>query len=274
MRASSPAVSASSGISRASRRPRRIASVHSSARTSRSPALARVALVEDEVDDGEHAVQAVGHLGVDRHLVRDVRGGDLALGAHEALGHRGLGDEEGARDLRRGQAAEGAQRQRDAGVHRQRGVTAGEDAGAGGRRPGRSRPRAPGPPRGGRAPSACAGWAGGRAGRARGAGDRSPCAAPPCVIQAPGLSGTPSRGHAASATAKASCSASSASWKSPPRWRISVARTRPDSSRKARSTALLTSRGPASPGAPRRGRSRRWGCAPRGRGRRRGRPPR
>ena len=86
-----------------------------------------VALVEDEVDDGEHAGQAIGHLGVAGDAVGDPGRRDLALGAHQALGHRRLGHEEGARDLRRGQPAEGAQGQRDAGVHRQRGVTAGED---------------------------------------------------------------------------------------------------------------------------------------------------
>ena len=87
----------------------------------------RVALVEDEVDDGEHAGQAIGHLGVAGDAVGDLGRSDLALGAHQALGHRRLGHQEGARDLGRGQPAECAQGQRDAGVHGQRGVTAGED---------------------------------------------------------------------------------------------------------------------------------------------------
>jgi hypothetical protein len=86
-----------------------------------------VALVEDEVDDGEHRGQAIGQVGVLGHAVRDVCRCDLALGPHEALGHRRLGDEEAARDLGRRQAAERAQRQRDARLHGERRVTAGED---------------------------------------------------------------------------------------------------------------------------------------------------
>ena len=60
----------------------------------------RVALVEDEVDDGEDAGEAIGDLGVVGDAVGDPRRRDLALGAHQALGHRRLGHEEGARDLR------------------------------------------------------------------------------------------------------------------------------------------------------------------------------
>src|SRR5712691_794164 len=60
------------------------------------------------------------------------------------------------------------------------------------------------------------------------------------VIHAPGFLGTPSAGHRASATAKASWTASSARSKSR-RIRISVARARPPSSRKARSTTSRVS---------------------------------
>src|SRR5438552_16693070 len=63
------------------------------------------------------------------------------------------------------------------------------------------------------------------------------------VIQAPGFRGRPSDGHLTSATRKASWTASSARSKSP-RILISVARTRPVSSRKARSTtSRVTSAG-------------------------------
>ena len=52
---------------------------------------------------------------------------DLPLGADDPLGHRRLGHEEGARDLRRREAAEQAQGQRDLRLARQRRVAAGED---------------------------------------------------------------------------------------------------------------------------------------------------
>ncbi len=52
---------------------------------------------------------------------------DLALGAHETLGHRRLGDQERTGDLLRRETAERAQRQRHLRLERQRRVTAGED---------------------------------------------------------------------------------------------------------------------------------------------------
>ena len=51
---------------------------------------------------------------------------DLALGADDPLRHRGLADQERARDLRCAEAAEQAQRERGLRVARQRGVAAGE----------------------------------------------------------------------------------------------------------------------------------------------------
>ena len=51
----------------------------------------------------------------------------MRLRAHQALRHRRLRHEECAGDLVRRKAAEGPQRERDLGVERQRGVTAGED---------------------------------------------------------------------------------------------------------------------------------------------------
>src|SRR5581483_3754283 len=60
------------------------------------------------------------------------------------------------------------------------------------------------------------------------------------VSQAPGVRGTPSRRHRSSASVKASCAHSSARSQSPVT-RMSVATTRPHSSRKARATAASTS---------------------------------
>jgi hypothetical protein len=87
----------------------------------------RVALVEDQVDDRAHRGEAVGQQVVGRHAERDPGRLDLALGAHQALGHRRLADQEGARDLGRGEAAERAQGQRHLGVEVERRVATGED---------------------------------------------------------------------------------------------------------------------------------------------------
>ena len=67
---------------------------------------AAVALVEDQVDDREHRGEAVGEQVRRRHAKRDPGVLDLALRADEPLGHGLLGDEEGAGDLVRRQAAE------------------------------------------------------------------------------------------------------------------------------------------------------------------------
>ena len=83
--------------------------------------------VVDEVDDGQHRAQAVGQLVILRHAVGDPGGLDLALGAHEALRHRRLGDEEGARDLLGRQPAEQAQGERHLRLRGERRVAAGED---------------------------------------------------------------------------------------------------------------------------------------------------
>ena len=61
------------------------------------------------------------------------------------------------------------------------------------------------------------------------------------MIQAPGLDGVPSRGQRSSAIVKASCTASSASWRSP-RTRVSVATARPHSSLKTRPTSVVNAR--------------------------------
>ena len=62
-----------------------------------------------------------------RHAQRDAGVADLPLRAHEPLRERRLGDEEGACDLGRLEAADEAQRQRDLCLRRERRVAAGED---------------------------------------------------------------------------------------------------------------------------------------------------
>ena len=86
-----------------------------------------VALVEDQVDDREHRGEPVGQEVGRGHPERDSGGPDLGLRAHQPLRHRRLRHEERAGDLVRLQPAQCPQRQRDLGVERQRGVTAGED---------------------------------------------------------------------------------------------------------------------------------------------------
>ena len=66
----------------------------SRARTSSVAVGRRVALVEDQVDDVQHAREALGQLVVGRHAVGDAGGDDLALRPHEPLVHRRLGGEE------------------------------------------------------------------------------------------------------------------------------------------------------------------------------------
>ena len=81
----------------------------------------RVALVEHEVDHLEHRRQTLGQLVATRDLKRHARLAERALRAHDALRDRPLGDEKRPRDLRRRQAAQQTQRQRDArlpGQHR------------------------------------------------------------------------------------------------------------------------------------------------------------
>ena len=85
-----------------------------------------VALVEDQVDDREHGVEPLGQQVLGRHPEGDPGGRDLALRPDEALRHRRLGDQERARDLRRAEPAERAQRQRDLRLGRERRVAAQE----------------------------------------------------------------------------------------------------------------------------------------------------
>ena len=62
-----------------------------------------------------------------RHPIRDARRLDLGFGAGDPLAHRRLLHEEGTGDLGHGQTADHPQRQRDAGLHRERRVATGED---------------------------------------------------------------------------------------------------------------------------------------------------
>jgi len=86
-----------------------------------------VALVEDQVDDGEDGGQPGGQLVARGHLVRQPALADRALGAHEALRDRGLGHEECARDLDRAQPAYQPQREGHAALGGQRRMAARED---------------------------------------------------------------------------------------------------------------------------------------------------
>ena len=86
-----------------------------------------VALVENQIDHGEHGRQARGQLGPFGHLVGKFAIADRPLGTHEPLGDRGLGHEKGSRDLRRREASYQPERERDAAVGWQTRMTAGKD---------------------------------------------------------------------------------------------------------------------------------------------------
>jgi hypothetical protein len=79
----------------------------------------RVALGEDEIDHCEDRGEACGKVVVGRDLIRNAGDLDLALGARQALAHCRLGHEEGAGDLRCGEAAQGPQREGHARLHRE-----------------------------------------------------------------------------------------------------------------------------------------------------------
>src|SRR5262249_18461357 len=73
----------------------------------------RVALVEDQVEHVQDDPQPGGALWLRREAERDAAGLDGLLGAADALSDRRLRDEEGSRDLRRRQAADRAQGERE-----------------------------------------------------------------------------------------------------------------------------------------------------------------
>jgi len=93
----------------------------------RVAAVRGVALVEDQVDDGEHSREALAQLSAFGHLVGQGAVADVALGAHEPLRDRRLGHEKGARDLGGRETADQSQGERHAAVGRQARVTARED---------------------------------------------------------------------------------------------------------------------------------------------------
>ena len=85
----------------------------------------RVALVEDEVDHGQHRVETIVELVGGRHPEGDAGLADLSLGPDQPLGHGRFGYEEGASDLRRGQTGDRAQGERHPCLRSERGMAAG-----------------------------------------------------------------------------------------------------------------------------------------------------
>ena len=198
----------------------------------------RVALVEDEVDDGHHGVEALGQLVVVGHAVRDAaRRGSSASRARAAAPSWRRARGTRARSPR-SQARERAQRERDLRLDGERRVAAGEDEAQAIVGPCAASPRrrvaVVGEAARGRRAARPAG-----ASRARRRRSSTALLRAARMSHARGLSGRPSRGHCRTAASKAASSASSARSKSP-RTRISVARTRPRSSRK---TASMVARG-------------------------------
>ena len=81
----------------------------------------RVAFVENEIEDPEHRRKPGGAFGLARNLEGNARLGERPLGADNALGDGRLRHQERPGDLLGGQAAEQAQRERNAllgGEHR------------------------------------------------------------------------------------------------------------------------------------------------------------
>jgi hypothetical protein len=96
-------------------------------RLGRERIASAVPLVEDQVYNGEHCSQPLGQQFRRWDPERNTRRLDLALGAYQALSHRGLGHEKGAGQFVGRQSAERPQRQRDLRLERQRRMTAGKD---------------------------------------------------------------------------------------------------------------------------------------------------
>ena len=86
-----------------------------------------VALVEDQVDRLQHRGEPLGQLAALGHLERHPRGGERALGAHDALLHGRLGHEVGAGDLLGGEPRQQAEGQRHARLDREHRVAGDED---------------------------------------------------------------------------------------------------------------------------------------------------
>ena len=88
---------------------------------------AAVALIEDQVNDGENGVETLTEQVIRWHAERDPRRFDLSLGPHQPLRHRAFGYQEGTGDLVGAEPAEGAQGERHLRLDREGRVTAGED---------------------------------------------------------------------------------------------------------------------------------------------------
>ncbi len=80
-----------------------------------------------DLERRQHRIHPLGPGVAGRHLERHSGVGDLAPGANQTLGEGRFGDQEGARDLGRAQAADRAQGQGGARLHRYRRVAADED---------------------------------------------------------------------------------------------------------------------------------------------------
>ena len=195
-------------------RPRRSASSHSAGRIQSLAGGRRVALVEDEVDHLEHRRRGGRRARRGRgHLERHARLGQRALGAHDALRHRRLGDQEGAGDLRRSSGRRAGAASARRAPRRQHRVAGDEDQPqqvvAARRRPAASRSGS----------SSCCERPALAADllvlalerAARGAARRCARCLAVAMSQAPGLSGTPDSGHCSSAATSASWARSSAS---------------------------------------------------------------
>ena len=86
-----------------------------------------VALVEEEVEDGEDPGCPLAEQFGGWHPEGDARVPDLVLGTDQPLGHGGLRHQEGTGDLGRGQPREAAQGEGDSRLDGERRVAAGED---------------------------------------------------------------------------------------------------------------------------------------------------
>ena len=153
-------------------------------------AASAVALVEDQIDHAEDRGEAVGQLGRRRDAEGDAGLLDLALRAHEPLGHRLARHQEGPGDLVRAQSTQRPQRERDLGLEGERRVAAGEEQLEALVRDGRcrraSRPRWPPEPRA--AWSSRRGCGCGGSGRWRGCEPSSPARRAGCPASLRGAS--------------------------------------------------------------------------------------
>ena len=79
-----------------------------------------IAFGEDQIDHRQHAAQPRLQRLALRHLIGNAGEPDFLLGAQQPLRHRVFADQKRARDLRGGQPADRAQRQRDLHFRRRR----------------------------------------------------------------------------------------------------------------------------------------------------------